>query len=111
MVASRKQSPRTRERQADTNLTATAASGPTEVYCTCIPRGRSMCTLHALNSLLTQLCRYIGGITAILAGVYFVGLAKPDAVFGTDIKHDTDTVKHRTGSERQRVGGPERSEK
>jgi hypothetical protein len=43
--------------------------------------------------------------------VYFVGLAKPDAVTGTDLKHDTDAVKHRTGSERQRVGGPERSEK
>lgn len=61
--------------------------------------------------MLTTCRRYIGGITAVLAGIYFFGLVKPDKAAATSIKNDPDAVKHQTGSDRQRVDGPERSEK
>ncbi|OIW27874.1 hypothetical protein CONLIGDRAFT_716274 [Coniochaeta ligniaria NRRL 30616] len=54
---------------------------------------------------------YIAGIAAILGGVYFVGVGKPDAAAESGLKREPDNIRHRTGSDRQRVGGPERSEK
>lgn len=61
--------------------------------------------------MLTTYCRYIGGVTAVIAGIYFFGLSKPDKAAASSIKNDPDAVKHQTGSDRQRVGGPERSAK
>jgi len=56
-------------------------------------------------------CSTIGAVTALLAAIYFFGLAKPDTATATDLKHDRDAVKHQTGTDRQRQGGPERSAK
>jgi hypothetical protein len=38
-------------------------------------------------------------------------MSKSDTVIGTSLKNDPEAVKHKTGSDRQRKGGPERSEK
>jgi hypothetical protein len=53
----------------------------------------------------------IGAATALLGGVWFMFFAKPDTVTGTALKNDPGTVKHSIGTEKQREGGPQRSEK
>lgn len=55
--------------------------------------------------------RLIGAATAVVAGTYFMFMGKPDTITGNALKNDPDAVKHKIGTERQRVGGPERSEK